>query len=98
MQYMVKGTPKTGSTAEEVLRLSNKFSTSWTPPAGFSLEGNWGCAGGVIFALVSADPYSALVEGMAQFSTIVDWEVYPVVSIEEFLPAQSAGLNWALAD
>ncbi len=95
---MIKATAKVGVSMAEVLRISRKFTASWTPPAGYTLEGNWGAAGGTAFALVSADPYSALVEGCAQFATALDLEIFPVVELDELLPAQDAGLTWALAE
>ncbi len=98
MQFVIIGTPRSGAGAEqarESRRMSEKFA-SWQPPEGVAFDQLLIAPDGRAFAVVSADSLEPIVEAAAQWSTISEAEVVPVVSAEVGVEASRRGLEWAL--
>ena len=98
MQFVTIGTPRPGAgatQAREGLRMSEKFA-SWQPPEGVAFDQLLIAPDGRTFAVVSADSLEPIMEAAAQWSTISEAEVVPVLPAEVAVEASRRGLAWAL--
>ena len=61
------------------------------------MEGNWsnGCFGG--YALVRTDDYTLVGEVASQYSGAFSFTVEPVTPVEDMVPAQLRGTDWAVS-
>ena len=96
MQYMLVYSLKDTASPSEVAALLRKFQ-SWQPPDGITMEGNWsnGCFGG--YALVRTDDYTLVGEVASQYSGAFSFTVEPVTPVEDMVPAQLRGTDWAVS-
>jgi Domain of unknown function (DUF3303) len=58
----------------------------WAPPEGYEVKGHYTAADGRGFLLVEAESALALVEASSAFSDELDFDIVPVVPIEEAVP------------
>jgi hypothetical protein len=96
MQYMLVYSLKDTASPSEVAALTRKFQ-SWQPPDGITMEGNWsnGYSGG--YALFRTDDYTLVGEVASQYSGVFSFTVDPVTPVENMVPAQLRGTDWAVS-
>ena len=88
MIYRVRDT-----VSEEADRRTLSLFANWTPP--FEFQSHWAFANGRGgFGVVETDSPNALLEGIAPWSTYFDFEVTPVVPIEEAIPIFAKVNEW----
>lgn len=71
--------------SEEAEKRSLQLFTSWQPP--FEFKAHWARArgdGGI--AIVETDSAAALLEGLAPWQPFFDFDISPVVGVEEAVP------------
>lgn len=76
-------------------RRTTKLLAAWRPPAGFDMKGWYdyadGSGGVAIVDVVSAD---VLLEGLAPWSTFIDFSAKPIVPVEKSTPIFEKGIAW----
>lgn len=73
----------------------NRF-TQWTPPAGFTFKSHYQSVDGRNgFALVEANSTAAIFEAVVTFADTLEFDVHPVIDINEGVPIQMRAHQWA---
>ena len=94
MQYMVVYTVKDTASPSEMAALTRRFQSSWQPPDGLTMEGNWNSGNGG-YVLFRTDDYTLVGEVLAQYSGVFRFAVDPVTPVEDMVPSTLRGADWA---
>jgi hypothetical protein len=84
---------RTTNTTEEAQQRSLQLFTSWQPPVDFKAHYALADASGGI-AIFESDDAAAVLESVAPFTPFFDFEVTPVLEIEQAVPVFAKTQAW----
>ncbi|MCW1958553.1 MAG: DUF3303 domain-containing protein [Mycobacterium sp.] len=98
MKYLLSYTTRlngSGAENEQTIKRALEVFSKWTPPQGATfhqwvsrVDGNGGCA------VIETDNVADLLDGVAKFAFINQFEVHPVIGIDEAMQALQKGVDF----
>lgn len=82
-----------GSVTEESQKRGTRLFTDWTPPFEFKEHYTRGDGKGGI-AIIESDSPEAIVEGISPWLPFFDFDVTPVMPVEESIPIAQRAYAW----
>ena len=98
MKYAMAWTSRltgSGKDNEEALRRALQLFSKWQPPAGTTFHqfvGRADAGGG--YAIVETDDPAALLTGTTKFAPFNEFQIHPVVDIEQWAQAGQEGIDF----
>ena len=98
MKYVLSWATRLNGTAlenEASTKRSLQLFTNWTAPSGLKFEQFVGrIDGGGGFAVVETDNPADLLDGTSKFSPLNEFQIFPVVDLEEWMQAANSGIEF----
>lgn len=96
MKYVMTWTPRLGGSGQDneaAAKRGIEMFSKWTPGPGLKIEQFVGRVdGGGGFAVVDAQGPADLLEGTSKFAPYNDFQIYPVVDVEDWVRAAAEGV------
>lgn len=98
MLFQVNYTLRAGGSAKENAESAKRtlaLFSKWSPPAGMEIKSFYARADGKGGSLVlETDDVKVLLDGPAKFGAINEFEIVPVIEINEAVPILSEAIAW----